>query len=110
MNFRVKGNRANRIVTVKSLMPAILKEMNIEESFAIESIRELWKNIVDGIISSHSMPDRIFRDILFVSVDHPVYSNEIALMKGMLLQRLREEHGLLMINDIRVEVKRLVWR
>ena len=106
MKFKFKELRQNKTVTLNNLFPSILHEFNLTETFVIDVLKKEWSGIVDSIIASHSEPDRIFKNILFITADHPVYSNEILLMKNMIMESISEKTGLVFIKDIRVEVKK----
>lgn len=109
MKFNFYQNRANRIVKVKSAIAAVLSECNIDTPLLITSLQDNWSKIVNVIVASHSRPERIFKNVLYIAADHPTYSNEIVLMKGMILERLNRDFGFNDIKDVRVEVKRLKW-
>ena len=109
--LRVDGRKFNeirksKIVSVSNLLPSILKEFNMEESFVIEIIKKRWKDIVDKLTYTHSYPDRIYKNILFISVDNPIFLNEITMMKSIILEKLKKECGFINIRDIRVEQNR----
>jgi len=101
MKFRVGKNRYNRILGFEGVLPDIINELNVEESFIIENIRSLWIDIVGNIIATHSIPDRIFKKTLFISVDHSVYSNEIMMMKDSIIEKISEEISSNLIVNIR---------
>ncbi len=103
MKFRFNQKRANSTKPISSLITEAIRGLDVGEALMIEIIRESWKSIVDEIIASHSVPERIFRDTLFISVDHPIYANELLFMKQLILQRLNDKIGYGMITDIRVE-------
>lgn len=109
MKFRVKTKRSKRTVDLGSLLPDIVTEFNISESFIIEDIRSRWSDIAGEIIASHSIPDRIFKNILFISTDHSVYASELTMMKDAILERIRREIPAAQINSIKMEIKKLKW-
>ena len=66
--------------------------------------------IVGDIIATHSLPDRIFKKILFIYVDHSVYSNELSLMRDLIIKGINDKLGFEVISNIKIEVKRLNWK
>jgi hypothetical protein len=109
MKFRIGEKRKNGIFSFDAILPDIINEFNLEKSFTIEDILSKWSSIVGNIISTHSKPDRIFKRILFVAVDHSVYGNEIVLMKDAIIKRINIEFSYQAIRDIKVEIKRIQW-
>jgi hypothetical protein len=75
----------------------------------MEKLRTIWNNLTGDIISTHSMPDRVFKHILFISVDHSIFANELSLMKNDILKGINIEFGFEAIKDIRISTKRLDW-
>ncbi len=103
MKFRFNQKRINSTKPISSLITEAIRELEVGEALMIEVIRGSWRSVVDEIIASHSVPERIFRETLFISVDHPIYANELLFMKQLILKRLHDEMGYSMISDIRVE-------
>ena len=110
MNFKINnGGRKGCLLDFNDIMKDIVKELNVEDDFLIILLRNNWEKITGGIMSTHSIPDRIFKDILFVSVDHPIYANEIVMMKKNILQKIDDIIGHNIIKTVKAEVKRLKW-
>jgi predicted nucleic acid-binding Zn ribbon protein len=109
MKFRIRDKRKNGINSFENILPDIIHEFELEKSFTIEELVAQWYSIVGDIISTHSKPDRIYKNILFVTVDHSVYANEIVMMKDMLLKNLHEQFFFHAIRDIKVEIKAIRW-
>ncbi len=109
MKFRIKEERIGKVVPFNTTLMSILDEFELRESFLSEKLRSIWKKIVGEIISTHSIPDRIFKNILFVFVDHSMYANELSLMRDIILEGVNKEFGFEVINDVRITTKRLNW-
>jgi hypothetical protein len=110
MRFRFKEERQAKTISINSALSLILEEFGLKESLVIGKIRAKWQNIVGDLMAIHSIPDRIFKNILFISVDHPVYANEISFMKELIVKEVNEEFGSNEIKDIRLETKKLDWQ
>lgn len=110
MKFRLKEGRLARTVSFSSAIAAIIEESGLKESLIEEKIRSGWSSIAGDIIAGHSIPGKIFHGILYVSVDHAVYSSELSLMKNTLIIKIRDFFGYDVIRDIRVKVRRLDWK
>jgi predicted nucleic acid-binding Zn ribbon protein len=110
MRFRFKEERQSKTISINSTLSLILEEFGLKESLIIGKVRIKWKDIVGDLMAAHSIPDRIFKNILFITVDHSVYANEISLMKEIIVKTINEEFGSDEIKDIRLETKKLDWQ
>lgn len=109
MNFKLntEQRRKRKIVSFNELLNDIIHDLNIQNESLVFTLKEDWNNIVGRIMSVHSTPDRIFKKTLFISVDHPVYANEIMMMKNTILQKIDDTIGGGIIKTMKVETKRL---
>ena len=107
MKFSVDPKRKRRTVSFSSLLPSIIEDLDLKDSFLIENIRELWPGIVGEMISTHTTPDRLFKKTLFINADHSMYSNELSMMKDSIIKRVNEAIGFESVGKLRVEVKNL---
>lgn len=110
MKFKFKEERQRKTISINTALSLILEEYGLKDSFTIEKIRINWQKIVGDLMAAHSIPDRIFKNILFISVDHSVYSNELSLMKDIIIKKITEEFDFNLIKDIRLETKKLDWQ
>ncbi len=109
MKFRIKNERLGKIVQFNSTILSILDEYDLKDSFLMEKLRGVWYKVTGDIIATHSIPDRIFKKILFIRVDHSMFANELALMKDTILEGINKEFGFEVIKDIRITTKRIDW-
>ena len=109
MKFKIGKKRNNGLHSFESILPDIIHEYELEKSFTIEELAAQWSSIVGDIISTHSKPDRIYKKVLIIGVDHSVYANEIIIMKDAILKKIKDELPFLIINDIRAEIKKIRW-
>lgn len=109
MKFRIGSERKSRTADFGSVLPDILKELDIGDDYIIEMIRDLWPHITSNILATHSIPDRIFKKTMFVTADHSVYSNELTLLKDTIIKRINDELRVDLISNMKVEIKRLNW-
>ena len=110
MKFRLGKKRQNNALSLSELFPEIVREYQLEQPFTVELLSGAWNDIAGDIIATHSMPDRLFRRTLFIAVDHPVYSNELMLMKDSIIKKIANTFGEGLIDSIKTEVKRLNWQ
>ncbi len=109
MKFRVKEKRIGRVLPIGGVLRAVVEDFNYDESFTILKLRDMWCEIVGAMIATHSTPDRMYKDVLYIAVDHPVYSNEIMLMCTLIKERVDKRFGFEIFKRIKVEVKRIRW-
>jgi len=110
MRFKFKEERQAKTISINSTLSLILEEFGLKDSLVIGKIRAKWQNIVGDLMAIHSIPDRIFKNILFISVNHSVYANEISFMKELIIKEINEVFGSNEIKDIRLETKKLDWQ
>ena len=109
MKFRFGDTRKNQTLSFNNIIPDIIDELDLNESFFLERIAEKWPEYVGNILSSHSTPDRIFSNILFIRVDHSAYSNELSMHQDRILRKIKDDFGSGFINAIRFEVRKSRW-
>ena len=110
MNFKINsGERKNSLLDFNDIMKDVVKELDVENDFLVILLKNNWEKIAGGIVSAHSIPDRMFKSILFISADHPIYANEIIMMKKNILQKIDDIIGRNIIKTVKVEIKRLKW-
>ena len=110
MKFRFKEERQSKTVSINTALSLILEEFGLKDSLAIGKIRTKWGGIVGDLMAVHSIPDRIFKRILFITVDHSVYANELSMMKEIIVKEINKEFDTNEIKDIRLETKKLDWQ
>jgi hypothetical protein len=69
---------------------------------AEQKVLDSWKRIVGRGIAEQTQPLRIQNGVLQVRVSHSVWMQQLQFMKGMILQKVREETGLADLEDLRL--------
>ena len=110
MRFKIKEERQAKTISINTALDLILEEFDLRDSMTIGKLRSRWREIVGELLAGHSIPDRIFKNILFISVDHPVYSNELSFMKDIIIKEINTGYDSDLIRDIRLETKKLDWQ
>ncbi len=104
MKFRIGSERNNSILSFSDILPDVINDLNLEDTFFIENIKDKWESYVGKILSVHSTPDRLFRKILFIKVDHSAYANELSLYSGNILNKLKTDFSPQLIDSVRFEL------
>ena len=105
MRFRSEENRKG-FALIKNLIPDIVSELNLENPFFVGLIQEKWENIVGSILFTHSYPVKKTGNILYVEADHPVFANDINMMKKIILAKLKDLCGNQGVEDLKVLIKK----
>ena len=110
MKFKVKERRIGKLLSINSILKSVVEDFDYEDSFTIIKLRSMWEEIVGVTIATHSTPDRIYKDVLYIAVDHPVYSNEITMMSSLIKERVEKSIGFELFKKIKAEVRRIQWK
>lgn len=106
MKFRFNDKRSGRTIAFSDIISDVTSEMGLSEDFFLENIRMAWSGAAGEIIATHSYPYRIINHVLYISVDHPIYANEIALSQSMIIQKLGDSCGSKKISSIKCTMKK----
>ena len=109
MKFRFNENRKG-LVTVKGLVPDLIKEIHITSCYELQNIIDHWDSIVGSILATHSCPVYKKGKTLFIDVDHPVFANDIIMMKKIIITKIKEILRNDDIHEVKVEVKKDINR
>ncbi len=101
MKFRYKENRTAKTCAPSDLVEELIKKFNLTADFSIESLKNEWNQIVGEILSTHTKPVKIENEILYIYSDHPVFSNDVSMLKSVIKEKLMNSFGI-KIKDMRI--------
>lgn len=110
MRFKKKMPRHGDVVNVKDLLPGIIDQLDAKKEFTFERLASKWTDLVGDIMSTHTVPDRIFGRTLFVIADHPVFANELAMNQSLILKKIESDLNIVVIKKIKVDIKKISWK
>ena len=110
MKFRFGEDRKKKLVSFGDLVPDLMDDLEIKDSFIIEELKSKWPDYVGNILATHSIPERIFKKHLFINVDHSVYAGELSIHTGEILKKIKRDYGENFIKAVKFEVKKNGWR
>jgi len=110
LKFRFGEDRKNKLVSFSNLITDLIDDLEIKDSFIVEELKSKWPSYVGNILSTHSIPERIFNKNLFINVDHSVYAGELSIHSGEILKKIKKDYGENFIKAIKFEVKKNRWR
>lgn len=96
-----------RPLRTSSILHKFLIEQGLTGKLNSYRIWQLWPSIVGPQIAARTQPLRLRDQVLEVRVDHPVWMQQLQLMKPQLLQRLNQQLGSDTIKDIYLRRGRL---
>ncbi len=85
------------------MLDGLLDGLGLKRGLSRHSVVHLWPKLVDSTIARHTKCEKVIDSTLYVSVDSSVWMNELASLKGVLLEKVNAclEPGASKITDIR---------
>lgn len=97
--------RKDRTKKAGAVLPAVLKELRIDNRRAEAEIVKVWNELIDPNIVAHAQPTGINKGTLFVTVDSNVWLAEIVRYRRKeILERLQHSFGRDLIAKISFRV------
>lgn len=97
--------RKDRSKKAGSVLPAVLKELRIDNRRAEAEIVKVWNELIDPVIVAHAQPTGINKGTLFVTVDSNVWLAEIVRYRRKeILERLQHSFGRDLVTRISFRV------
>lgn len=109
MKFKFNETRNNKIVSFSSVLPSVISRFDIGEQYLIASLQAVWHEIVGDLVATHSIPVKLYNGICVVLVDHPVYANELSMMKNLILEYIGVKLSSASVRDIKIKVSKIEW-
>lgn len=106
MKLCVNEKRNNKIMSFNEILPSVVRELNLKDDFILINIQNNWEHIVGKILSVHTKPINIYRKILSIYTDHPIYTTEITFMKNHILSGIEKIVGGGVIINFKIEGKK----
>ena len=86
---------------MNKLVPSVMKSLGLEQRLQQSQVFFLWREIVGSDIARHAQPSRLRNGVLMVSVDHPIWLQELSRYhKSLLLQKIKERIGQNAVRNI----------
>ncbi len=97
--------RTDRAKSAGTVLPAILKELRIDNRRGEAEIVKVWNDLLDPNIVAHAQPANLHKGTLFVTVDSSVWLAEIVRYRRKeILDRLQHSFGKELIARISFRV------
>lgn len=95
-----------RAVRIGSLVDGTLKRLGVAARCREQRAILIWPEVVGEANARRSWPDQVRDGVLSVIAANPAWAQELTLLKGQILERLRERLGSDIIKDIRFSASR----
>ena len=83
------------------LVPQVMKKLGLEERLRQSQVFFSWPEIVGSDIARHAQPVSLRNGLLVVTVDHPVWLQELSRYhKPLMLKKVQERIGKKAVRDI----------
>ena len=87
--------------TSASVTRSVLKSLNLEKRQSETEILNVWNALIDPLITAHAQPTGVHNGTLFVSIDSPVWRDEIVRYRSReILDRLQHSFGKQLIQRV----------
>lgn len=103
---RVQTQR--RTVKIEDVVEGVLRKRGGTDKIHERRVFDVWESVVGKTIATQSAPTSLHGGILRVDVSHPVYANEMTLMKNKIIEKLKSELENLNTRDRRVPTEKKV--
>ena len=70
----------------------------------IMNVQRAWPKVAGKSLSTHSFPERIEGDCLFIQVDHSIFAQSVKMLAKNILDKLEKETGI-RLKTIRTNVR-----
>ncbi len=94
------SHRHRQVIGIGSVLNSLLEQRGMEEKLRRYRAWQLWDRVVGPQIAARARPFKLRDNVLEIRVDHPVWMQQLQLMKPRILQRLNSALGESLIRDI----------
>ncbi len=94
------SHRHRQVIGIGSVLDSLLEQRGMEEKLRRYRAWQLWDRVVGPQIAARARPCKLRDRVLEIRVDHPVWMQQLQLMKPRILQRLNNALGENLIHDI----------
>ena len=84
-----------------AILPDVHRKCGLERRARERDLLEDWPEIVGEKIAGHSRPVDIRDGVLWLTVDHAAWRQELTLLQPEIIRRLNERHGEGTVVEIR---------
>jgi predicted nucleic acid-binding Zn ribbon protein len=86
-----KRPKLKRPVSAGTVLRRVVEEAGLAPALSRHGLVDKWPELVGPTFARHARADRVSGNTLYVSVDHPVWMNELAALKHVFLEKINAE-------------------
>ncbi|MCG9127418.1 DUF721 domain-containing protein [Candidatus Poribacteria bacterium] len=97
MQYGKSGKQRRRVqiqrgtVKVHDVVEGVLRKRGWSDKLYERRVFDIWESVVGKANAAQSAPISLYNGILRVDVSHPVYANEMTMMKIDIIEKLKSE-------------------
>lgn len=97
MRFGKSGKHRRRTqiqrgtVKIENVVEGVMRKRGWSDKLHEKRVFDIWQSVVGKANAAQSAPISLYGGILRVDVSHPVYANEMTLMKTKIIEKLKNE-------------------
>lgn len=88
---------------INAILAGAIRKLGVGRQFAVHSLLGHWRQIVGDDVADHSRPFKVEYGTLWVSVDSPVWTHHLTLLKPTILEKIRQYAGEKLVTDLRFQ-------
>jgi predicted nucleic acid-binding Zn ribbon protein len=100
-----RSRRDNGPRSIDVSLDALSSQLGMAESRGLARLFAQWEEIVGPAIASHVRPQRLDKDVLVVTVDHPAWATQVRHLGDDLLDRVAETTNLPRPSHLEVKIR-----
>ena len=90
--------------SIREIIRNIVNKLADKDGFKRAWVEKHWPELVGLEASRHSLPQRVERATLFVSVDSSVWNQELFMRRRQLLQKINDNFSHVILQDIKYQL------
>lgn len=95
-----RSRSSDSLKTTRSLIDGLFSSLGIKDKIEQHRVWSIWEQAVGPQVALHTTPIRIRNNILEIKVDHPVWMQQLQLLKPRLLVQINAHLGQAPISDL----------
>lgn len=95
-----RSRSGDSLKSTRSLIEGILGNLGISNKIEQHRIWAIWEEAVGEQVAQHAIPSKIRNNVLEIKVAHPVWMQQLQLLKPRLLKQINEHLGDTPISDL----------
>lgn len=98
-----RRNRMNFPAAAGSVLDSLTRKMGVHDRLESYRVWQVWSEVVGPQTAQHAQPFRLRAGVLEVRVDHPVWMQQLQLLKPKILERLNIAIAPTLLTEIHLQ-------